>query len=381
LFLSNELNRPLAGPFLGTVWLASLVGIAVAGWSGHIRRPAVLAVIVFALSLLLAKPGEMFYWPEAAAEYLPCWAGLAAATFLHGARKGPQAIALTFALLVVVFTTEIGAATVLVYTGLVLVALLGDHTMLRRFMPLALPALAALIVAVILLRNRLQHNEVVDATSGLVGNWPSSLRAAVPTFANETLGIAGMPLLAGLAIKLLLLVFLPAANVGLHHDRRLSVMWTLALLLGAFASVAAAYLHFGTLCCERHATFRQAMVLLALLTLAGLLGNALMVQRSALLAVGLLVLIAVRADALLSDWKLRDEIFSARQRTWNSGVRPGDAMTLILAPTGQIVNSDTIPVGQYRRASDIPIEGAPWYAWGIMARFGKHALTIAPAGE
>jgi hypothetical protein len=341
----------------------------------------VLAVLVFALSLLLAKPGEMFYWPDGAAEYLPSWAGLAAVTVLHRAGKGSHAIALTLALLVVAFTTEIGAATVLVYTGLVVAALLGDHTLLRRLIPLTLPALGALFVALILLSNRMQTGEVMDATSGLAGNWPASLRAAVPAFAHETLGIAGMPLLAGLAIKLLLLVSLPAANAGSRRDYRFGAMWTLALFLGAFASVAAAYHQFGTLCCERHATFRQAMILLALLTLAGLLGSALMVQRSVLLAALLLVLLVARAGALYSDWHLRDQVFAARQRTWDSGAGPGDAMTFFLAPAGRIINDDALPIGRYRRTSDIPVEGAPWYAWGIMAHFGKHALTITAAGE
>jgi hypothetical protein len=48
-------------------------------------------------------------------------------------------------------------------------------------------------------------------------------------------------------------------------------------------------------------------------------------------------------------------------------------------PPGQITNSDALPVGQYRRTTDAPFGDTPWFAWGIMARFGKHALTIAPA--
>jgi len=78
---------------------------------------------------------------------------------------------------------------------------------------------------------------------------------------------------------------------------------------------------------------------------------------------------------------LRDQVFTARQRTWASAAGPGDSMTIFLAPPGQIINQDALPTGQYRRTSDIPTEGAPWYAWGIMAFFGKHSLTIKPAGE
>jgi len=106
-----------------------------------------------------------------------------------------------------------------------------------------------------------------------------------------------------------------------------------------------------------------------------------MMQRAVLLAVLLLVLLVVRAGPLYSDWQLRDQVFAARQRTWDSGAGPGDAMTLFLAPAGRILNEDALPPGQYRRTSDVPVEGAPWYAWGIMAHFGKRALTITAAGE
>jgi len=381
LVVSNALHRPLIGPFLSTVWIACLLGITVAGWAGQVRRPVVLALVVFVLTLLLAKPGEMFYWPVGAAAYMPCWAGLAAATVLHHAGKGPHAIPLTLALLVVVFSAEVGAATVLVYTALVVAASFADRTLLRRLIPLTLPAVGALLAALIVLSHRMRVNEVMDATSGLAGNLPASLGAAVPAFVHEALGIAGMPLLAGLAIKLLLLISLPAENAGSRRDSRFGAMWVLALLLGALVSVASAYYHFGTLCCERHADLRQAMILLALLTLAGQLGSALMVQRSALLAALLLLLLAVRAGALYSDWHLRDQVFATRQRNSDAGATPGDAMTFFLTPPGQIINDDELPTGQYHRTSDIPIEGAPWFAWGIMAYFGKHALTIKATNE
>lgn len=378
--LSNELNRPLVGPFLGVVWLTSLLGIAVAAWVGRVRRPVGLAIIVFALTLLIAKPGEMFYWPDAAAAYLPCLAGLAAASILLDARNVPQIITLTLALLVVVWTSEIGAATVLVYTILVLVASFGDRTRLRCLILLAAPALGALAVALILLKTRMRLNEVMDAKSGLAGNWPASLGAAVPAFASEVWGISGLPLLAGVTIKALLLVSFSAVNTRKQQDLGITMMWTLALLLGAFASAAAANHQFGTLCCERQTTFRQAMILLALFTVAGQLGGALMPQRSALLAAALLVLLISRAGALHSDWQLRHQVFSARQRTWDSAMGAGDTMTLVLAPTGRIINSDALPIGQYRRTSDVSFEDTPWYAWGIMVRFNKHALTIMDVG-
>jgi hypothetical protein len=50
----------------------------------------------------------------------------------------------------------------------------------------------------------------------------------------------------------------------------------------------------------------------------------------------------------------------------------------VLAPPGEITNSDALPAGRYARTTDTCCGETPWYAWSIMARFGKHALTIQP---
>ncbi len=378
--LSNELNRPLVGPFLGVVWLTSLLGIAVAAWVGRVRRPVGLAIIVFALTLLIAKPGEMFYWPDAAAAYLPCLAGLAAASILLDARNVPQIITLTLALLVVVWTSEIGAATVLVYTILVLVASFGDLYSAEMSNPFGGASVGSVGSRLDPVENPHAPERGYGREERSRGQLASEFGAAVPAFASEVWGISGLPLLAGVTIKALLLVTFSAVNTRKQQDLGITMMWTLALLLGAFASAAAANHQFGTLCCERQTTFRQAMILLALFTVAGQLGGALMPQRSALLAAALLVLLISRAGALHSDWQLRHQVFSARQRTWDSAMGAGDTMTLVLAPTGRIINSDALPIGQYRRTSDVSFEDTPWYAWGIMVRFNKHALTIMDVG-
>jgi hypothetical protein len=377
--LSNALDRPIIGYFLAFVWLASLVGVIIAGWTGAIRRPVTLAVLLFALTLLLAKPGEMFYWPMGASAYLPCWAALAAATVLHRTSVVRHRIALTVALLVAAWSMEVGAVTVLIYSGLVVAASLRDRPLLRRMIPVMLAAFGALLVCVTILRHRMQANEVFDVTSGLAGHWVASFFAALPTFTREAVGIAGMPLLAGFVVKLLLLVCLPAGDTQTQRDRRLGVIWGLALLLGAFASVVLAYHQFGARCCERHATLRQGMVLLALATFAGLLGNAVRPSRPVLLAVLLLVLFAVRVGPLSGDWRQLGAVVAVRQGNWDAATGPGDSMTLLMARGGHITNSDGLPTGTFRRSSNPGMGDTPWYAWGIMARFDKHALTVTEA--
>jgi hypothetical protein len=56
---------------------------------------------------------------------------------------------MTLALLAAAFGREIGAATALVYTRLVVTAVIADRMHLRRLIPLVLPALGALFVALI----------------------------------------------------------------------------------------------------------------------------------------------------------------------------------------------------------------------------------------
>jgi hypothetical protein len=379
LRLSNALDAPLIGWLLGLLWLGALIGVVAAGRAARLQQPAMLALVLFALALLLGKPGEMFYWPMGVMAYVPCWAALAAATVLHRGDPARHGFALAVALTVAAFSAEIGAVTVLFYAGLAGIAFARARAW-RRLAPSIVPALGAASVCLIVLRQRMQPmGEVMDAASGLAGNWPASLRATIPSFARESIAIDGLPLLAGAAIKLLLVLCLPAAQPAARRDARSALAWICALLLAAFASVALAYHQFGTLCCERHATLRQGMILLALATLGGLLGGALRVPRNAALAGVLLGLLLMRAPALRDDWRLLPDIVAARRGNWASGQSGGDAMTVRSVAAGRIVNADALPAGQYRRSTGLPFGDTPWFAWGVMARFGKHALTIEPA--
>jgi hypothetical protein len=373
---SNVADRPLIWPFLGLLWLAGFLGIAWAARVARLDRPFGLAAIWFALVLLLARPGEMFYWPMGAASYLPCWAALAAATALHLGRRSEMALAIC--LCVAATSAEIGALVVLLYAGLA--ALAGEEpALLRRWRVLAVPALVAAVVCLAVLRGRMSAMpEVIDPASGLAGNWLGSLRAAAPVFAAETAGVDSLPLPLGAAVKVLLLLCLPSGLLP-PGQRRRTVLWGVALLAAAFASVVLAFHQFGALCCGRHAALRQGLVLLGLASFAALLGGAFQAPRRLGLAAVLLGLLALRATLLWQEFRLMPEVIATRQRNWDQGNGPGDAMTLRLAPAGGITNNDALPEGRYLRDSEWPFGNTPWFAWGIMARFGKHTLTIAPS--
>ncbi|MCB8880670.1 hypothetical protein ACELLULO517_10545 [Acidisoma cellulosilytica] len=383
--VSNTFERPLITPFLACLWLISLAGIALSAWIARDRRPAGLALLWFALALLVAKPGEMFFWPMATAAYLPCWAALAAATILQRGTNRLSQVALSIALLVAAFCSEVGAVTVLAYIGLLLAFRILRGKFFQGAAPLILPALGAVSVCLIVLTHRVQaDHEIMDPSSGLAGHWAPSVIAAFPGFFSQIYSIAGIPALIALAVKLALLVSLPPVvrpNRAQSDDTWEGLIWVFALVFGAFVSIALAYHQFGTLCCERHDTLRADMVFLAIAAASCLFGAAFWLPRKIVLIIAIVVLMAFRAGPLVSDWHARSDIIAVRHANWRSGLGQGSTMTLQVGSPGQIIASDALPTGQFQSRSNVSPGSIPWYAWGIMTRFGKTNLTIAPAPQ
>lgn len=377
--VSDLLDRPLIASFLGTIWLACLAAVALA-WSGsREQRPLGVALQLFALTLLLSIPGEMFYWPVGAAAYLPCWAGLAAATALHRVSWHQHGAALMVSLGAAVCGTEIGAVTVLAYAGLYVIVGLARSRSLSPIWPLIPPVLIAFVVCVITLGHRMAPmHEVMQGGYRLAGHWFGSIAASVPTFAREFISIDGVPLSIACFIKILLFLGFARSNSAAAPDIVRAPLWGMALLFGAFLSVVLAYHQFGTLCCQRHASLRQGMILLAIVDFAGLLRLPRSWMRPVILAAVLAGLLVARSKPLLNDWRALPTVIAARTRTWQSGRQSGDAMVLYVAPAGLITGGNTIPAGNYERRGDAMWGGAPWYAWGVMARFGKHSVAIKP---
>lgn len=380
--LSNALDRPLIGTFLAALWGGSGLWLALCARIAGARRPLGLAALWFALALLMAKPGEMFFWPTGADVYLPCWAALAAASVLHCAPLRAGNIWLSATLLIAAFCSEVGALTVLIYAGLRVAGALVRRDLRPGIVALALPTLGAIGVCVTVQIHRVQvDREVMDAGSHLAGHWMSSAFASIPSFARELVGIQGMPFWLAALVKLSLLLSLGQVS-GNATDRRLPrLLWAVALLLGVFVTMVLAYHQFGNLCCERHTTLRQTMIVLALAVLSTLLGHEAWRVRRWLLPCAMLVLAGYRIGPFLHDMSVRHQIIVMRQQNWQSGLSHDATMLMKIGPDTALLSSEALPAGVYHRHSRNAPGDTPWYAWGIMMRFDKDMLDISPVQE
>jgi len=370
LSLSNHLDRPLIGTWLTVLWAASFAIAAAAASRARLAHPLALAAVLMALSLLIAKPGEMFYWPMAATAYLPCWAAMMAVTVLIMGEE--RRLALLAAFIMMAWSVEIGAVAALIFAG-------GEMPRLWRrgkvgpIFPWLAVTCCALAVCLLVLFHRVAANaEVMDRASGFAGHWLASALGATPRFTGQVIAVSGLPLVLGLALKISLLFLSPSRALS-SDDRLRRIAWSLALFIAVWFSVVAALHEFGADCCERQNTLRQTMILLALVNLGGLITVVSLPVRALLLTVLLGILLAFRGPALAHDERLKPLVITERIQNWRSGLAPGPAMRLVLTPAGRIVNYDALPPGIFHAGGETP---APWYAAGIMERFGKRSLVI-----
>lgn len=375
--VSNGLDRPLIGVFLFCLWFACFCGIATSARLASRAAPTEFATILFALTLLVSKPGEMFYWPVGAAAYLPCWAGLAGVTIVIGNSFAPRR-ALTACLMLSALSLEVGSVAVLIFSSLAVCVSALDGRW-RRLSPLALPVLCSAIVCLTVLHGRIQPVQATfNPSLGTGGNWLASLRAAVPAFLSEALGISGWPLPAGAALKIVLVLCLPRSGAA-AVDKVGVLLWACALLFAAFTSEVLAFEQFGALCCERHVTQRQSMILLALFCLADLRPKLSWLtprlSHGAQIIV-LLGLLCARSGALITDWQRLPHSMSILHHNWKFALRRGGTLRWVTETPGAVVNGDGLPAGHYQRCSETASCEAPWFAKGIMDRFQKQSLDI-----
>jgi hypothetical protein len=341
--------------------------------------------------------GEMFYWPMAAAAYVPT---LAAQTFiffrlLDGEPAGTKdRILLGMALGVAAGSSEVGAAFVVCFAGFGLAALLVAGLNARRSMADALFLTPPLILALALLglhaHFRPPAQQVVDTTT--LGRPLVSFLAALPQLGRDVLSLAEDStgtgsLLVGLTVKALLFVAFRWCCSRLFdggRSRLLLIGFALSLLGASFLSIVAADYEYGGVCCERHGTLRECMILLALASMAALPGRAahsgnhpngwrLAGPVALLLAIGIAA--APRLPALAHDYGKYRQLVQARAKTWHSGQAADGKMVFHLVPLGQVVGTENLPL----RGSASMDAHAPWYVAGILLFFRKDALESASA--
>lgn len=374
-------RQPLIVPFLAALWLAVLGTAALAARSvfppSRLRGPSAVALAsaLFAFVLVTNDVTEVFYWPMAAAAYLPTAGAAVVLLFLlsgpldRARRRGAGA-----ALLVAATSSEMGAALAI---GFACAA--GLDAVARRRMPSRpawwiVPGVTGLLVMVVIAVQRTRLVELGADAQPYTGQAAAALGLAVRQVALEALGGAGAmtpgALLAALLAKLLFAfafvqVWRRADPAGAAPCRWHGVL-AAAIAGAAFFSAAAAYYHYGALCCERHATTRfWLMDLLAILAVAWGMARWPALRRSlvpsALLALALWPVL-LRTDGLWRSYENQPMARSGLARTWRGGLEEeADRMIFYLPPDseGMLVRGTSQPIRTFPIGTGVPLPGVP----------------------
>jgi hypothetical protein len=386
----QELITPVLAGCWGLVALGGLVALPPLGPTAPWRWLILLGLL--ALLLLVRRPGEMFFWPIGALAYLPTLAGITC-TALIVVRGVPARRALcALALLVAAGSTEVGAMFVLAFSALT------GLTELAAGWPKGLPArlsraggmawwaaplLASMVVLALLAQGRgagteemgpgvAGHQLLPSAGLGLRDALAELGRGPAPWLsAWAWLTIAG----AGLACCLGRVSVGPAEAVPL-------LTFVLAALCAVWGSAATAWFHFGMLCCERHATFRGDLLVLAALALAGLAAarnerfwrHVPAATGPALLAAAVLIGSLARLPNLAADYRQLPARIAARRDNLASGYQPVPTMALRMTRRPLVVNDGNLPAAGAFTAAPTN----PWFVTGVLRFFSKQQVTIIP---
>lgn len=391
----DRFRAPLIVGFLAVLWSSCIAVVlaAVASAGGGRARHLLMPATVIAMALLLNRPGELFFWPVGAAAYLTTCCGITALVLWQVADgrvcTRRQEWAHLLGLVALSWCSELGALFVVLFGAVIGVRAAWRRT--GRVYWWAIPTVLALALILWVRFSRASGSLLLVPGSVYAGHWLRSARAAAADFSGELVGFgdeAGKPALTIVAAASKLLLFAgflcvcPGACPGGRSRERVLLLAGLvaALLAAAWLSALLAYENFGMLCCQRHASFREWMIVLALLVGGSLCGLRLGRPRprlaAACLALAAGLCLAVRAGALRHDYALRRAEAHARSASWRSGLDPqSTAMVFELPPATRL--SDDVPLapGLYRAKDPIA-----WPYLGILLFFGKQSLEVrAPA--
>lgn len=382
-------GSPLVAPTLGVVWALCILFLCaasrVAGFGWH---PG----LVFAALLLLGgKPGEIWFWPAAAISYLPTIFAMAAAGLLLAGpqRDGTVAAFLFVALMVCAGSSEIGACFVLAF-GLGFLGLRAVEARTGRALatvpswPIAVPVVFAILVAWLLMQNRLGADVERFANAPPPAGLLDSLRLAVTEGIPRDLA-AALPVLAAIAAGA---IGLPGP--GLAPARRaLAAVFVLALGAASFVALVSAYGQFGIYCCGRHIGMRLDMLIMAMLVgLAFLRSRPGFVSRVphhgfVVLPAVMVALLLTRAPGFAHDFAGIGAAQRARAATWDQARSRDEPMRFHNPPRTRLVNTFMLPPGLHRRAAPTGdpagryrVLPADAHAQAVLRYFDRQALRV-----
>lgn len=397
-------GMPLIAPALALIWLTLILALVLPAFGSGTSTAQRASDLTIGLGLLIlclsgTAVTEMYFWPAGAAAYVLTLAGVSALLVVCG-QPAPRAAALLLA----AGTSEIGALFTIAYAALGGVGLVAGWRRGERprsgeaaveAASLAVPFLIASIAMVLVGRGRMHAVEFAPMPGSTAGDLLTSLVAAARQLGHEAFGEGADSLArhagAGLVVAA---VFMTRPVASFRHGQDLTrqltplhpwaLAWALALAAcaAAYLSLTAAYFHFGQGCCERHATLRHGLLLVACAATGLGLRPCWRWSRdgqawSATLPGAVMATLALLAflpnlEGLRHDWRQQAGVIAARDATWVSGMAPGPAMVFELPPDGRIVTGPGFPTGVFTRGG--PATPSEW----PMLFFGKDRITVRP---
>ena len=401
-----HLDRPLVTLFLAVVWTSLVASTGLAAFAALPRsswRPSL--ALAFALALIATvltgtNVTEAFYWPIAAAAYIPTLAAALCLFFMAGSPMNRRRrIASGLALTVAACSSEVGAAFALCFALTMAAEKL--LRVLRQTGPVPtrtssawwlIPGVIGLLVLLIIFYIR--HNVTGPGATNAhyTGRYVASVLAAVRELPIELIvggdSRSGWPVVASICASILFTVGFAAswrlvAPDAARLDAERVALW-LALLGAAFFSIAAAYQHYGQLCCERQQSVRQGFLTLSLvvliapalarLPLANMLAHRVPTIPVMMLIAGLMLPLFWRYEGLSGNYAFYYWSVEARTRTWASGLQSDTAgMIFYLPPDGPAlaVKGTGLPLQTYTDGPDEPA-----LARDVAHFFGKRRVTV-----
>ncbi len=383
-------DRPLITSFLATLW-AAILGTSFAAAFYALQpsraRPLVAACLVsalFAFVLVTTNVTEAFYWPMAAAAYLPTAGSAVVLLFLLACPSSmAQRIGCLCALLVAASSSEMGAALAAGFATAALIeaAIDPSSTRLRRRWWWIVPGLLGVGVFAMIFSVRNGMSELGASSRSATGHPWIDFTLALRQFATDIIDAGSDQ--GTLVIKLIFAFGFASVwrQAGGTQNRSHALLFV-AIAVAIFFSLFAAYFHYGTVCCERQATTRQWLIDLLLILLAATLLHSRLLPLSSegwramlppLLLVASLTPVLHRISGLRSDFDVHKLAVAARTRTWASGLdKDHSVMKFYLPPDGanMLVRGTFEPTGTFKTA------GASEMTAAVGAFFAKTAVTV-----
>lgn len=409
-YLAEEgTGRQLLAPFLALMWLPLLLGPALHVWRGRPGAvgPRLLVVaVVLCFFLVGHHVAEVFYWPMGSVAYATTLAAIGALTFqvIDGRWMGGHGRTFCIvALLCAAGSAELGAImSIYVAAVMIMLHVTGRIGAPAAARPWLLPLVVGIVVMIALAlgRGRLDENIVYGGISpnptylkhpiaSVLRTFPTYFRQLIVldgTLLGRSAFAWGAPIKAGLCVGLLAVIWAAPGPALTRQTRWVLAGLLLALQATFFTSIAGSYYKFGLVCCERHDTMRQCLMVLSILSAVTLIASVLpKVQRpdrlsiagASILGLTLLVSLARELPGLQKAYAAWPTSIAVRHANWDSGHAPGERMTLLMLPLLPVVDGLVPPERGTLRRDAHP----PWIWDLVMTFFDKQEIELKPVTQ